>query len=44
MNSCHFYHGATIVVEEKDLTETIGAWDETSEKYRIIDEEMRVYS
>ncbi|PZM83810.1 hypothetical protein DLH72_03400 [Candidatus Gracilibacteria bacterium] len=44
MNSCHFYNGATCVIEEKNFTEKIGAWDGNSEKYKIIDEEMRVYA
>ncbi len=44
MNSCHFYNWATCVVEEKNFTEKIEAWDENSDKYKIIDEEMRIYT
>lgn len=43
MNSCHFYNWATCIVEEKNFTEKIDAWDDENKNYKIIDEEMRIY-
>ncbi|MBS1683398.1 MAG: hypothetical protein JSS76_01495 [Bacteroidetes bacterium] len=42
-NSCHFYNGTTIGVDVSDLPGLIIAPFKESDKYRMIDDNMRIY-